>query len=288
MRALYPKLIMVEGIMGAGKTTTAKFVANYLESLGHKTELFLEGNEFHPVDYEYTAFLDHQLFERLCSQFREFESQLRCVSFPFENQYVVPYGQVLHKEGVTPPNELYEVLATHNLYERTSIETYQRLIKKSWTDFAARFVGEDVTVIFECCFIQNPICKLMAQHDAGDQKTKQHIAGLADIVSGLNPVLIYLKPDVDSAIERAMAERSPEWRKSVIAYHVEQAYGKARGLSGLAGFLEFLKQRRAIEQDIIPALPMKSVVVDESFGDWFAKHTYIQEALNSVFQMMEA
>lgn len=43
------KLILVEGIAGSGKTTTARFLGRYLSARGVETEVFLEATDPHPV-----------------------------------------------------------------------------------------------------------------------------------------------------------------------------------------------------------------------------------------------
>ena len=49
------KLILVEGLPGSGKTTTAVFVADWLKEHGMETAVFLEGSLDHPADFESVA-----------------------------------------------------------------------------------------------------------------------------------------------------------------------------------------------------------------------------------------
>jgi thymidylate kinase len=51
------QLILIEGIPGVGKTTTAQNIKKFLDKKGIKSKLFLEGNFDHPADYENVAYL---------------------------------------------------------------------------------------------------------------------------------------------------------------------------------------------------------------------------------------
>jgi thymidylate kinase len=50
------KLILVEGLPGSGKSTTATITNEILKDLNIDTKLFLEGNAEHPADYEGGSF----------------------------------------------------------------------------------------------------------------------------------------------------------------------------------------------------------------------------------------
>ena len=63
------KLILVEGLPGSGKTTTARFVADWLKQRGVETAVFLEGNLDHPADVESVSCLDEQEYANLKAQF---------------------------------------------------------------------------------------------------------------------------------------------------------------------------------------------------------------------------
>jgi thymidylate kinase len=52
------KLIVVEGIPGSGKTTTANFIKELLDERNISNQLFLEGDLNHPADFESVACLD--------------------------------------------------------------------------------------------------------------------------------------------------------------------------------------------------------------------------------------
>jgi thymidylate kinase len=54
------KLILIEGLPGSGKSTTAGMAAEILKQKGIETNLFLEGNLDHPADYDGVAFFQKE------------------------------------------------------------------------------------------------------------------------------------------------------------------------------------------------------------------------------------
>lgn len=62
------KLILVEGLPSAGKTTVSRLVNQYLVEQGVKTEYFEEGAYNHPADFEAVAYFDERGFRKLLAQ----------------------------------------------------------------------------------------------------------------------------------------------------------------------------------------------------------------------------
>ena len=63
------KLIMVEGIPGSGKSSTARFITESLQSQGIQHELFLEGDFDHPADCESMACFTQATFNELLAKY---------------------------------------------------------------------------------------------------------------------------------------------------------------------------------------------------------------------------
>ena len=59
------KLYIVEGLPCSGKSTTAKYIADFLEKSGKKVCFFDEGSGQHPADYEYHAYITQEQLNRL-------------------------------------------------------------------------------------------------------------------------------------------------------------------------------------------------------------------------------
>lgn len=259
-----PRLLMVEGIIGSGKTTTARWLQGFLNTLGIASELFLEGDLNHPADYEYTAWIEATGWDFLLASYPEHAATLQEIGkLDQHGGHLVEYGKMEHVFGDGLPATLYEDLARKSVYDGTLLGVYQRLLKERWRNFAESHDRENVVIIFECCFLQNPLMKFVVQHDADVAELTAHLRGIAEMLAVLNPVVIYLSPpDVQGTLARAMQERSSEWLEGVIRYHAEQSYGETHDLRGVRGLLDFLSVRRALEQDIMANLPMQTVIVE--------------------------
>lgn len=255
---------MVEGIIGSGKTTTARWLQEFLNTHGIASELFLEGDLNHPADYESTAWIEGTGWDFLLASYPKHAATLQEIGKPDQHGgHLVEYGKMEHAFGDRLPVTLYEDLARKSVYDGTPLGVYQRLLQERWRNFAESYDREDAVIIFECCFLQNPLMKFVVQHDADVAELTAHLGGIAEMLAALNPVVIYLSPpDMRGTLARAMQERSSEWLGAVIRYHAEQSYGQTHDLRGVKGLLDFLSVRRALEQDIMANLPMQTVIVD--------------------------
>ena len=70
------KLIIVEGLPGFGKSTTAKLINEILSQNKIEVELFLEGNLNHPADYDGVSYFNKFEFDRLVSNSGDFKEVL--------------------------------------------------------------------------------------------------------------------------------------------------------------------------------------------------------------------
>lgn len=70
------KLIIVEGLPGFGKSTTAKLINEILSQNKSEVELFLEGNLNHPADYDGVSCFNKFEFDRLLYNSGDFKEVL--------------------------------------------------------------------------------------------------------------------------------------------------------------------------------------------------------------------
>lgn len=71
-----PKLILIEGIPGFGKTTTAQLVHEILMDTNIKTQRYLEGNLDHPADYDGVACFKKEEYDELLNTHEKFRDLL--------------------------------------------------------------------------------------------------------------------------------------------------------------------------------------------------------------------
>lgn len=185
-------LIIVEGLPGSGKSTTAAMIAELLKKKGRKILCVDEGVTDHPADYA-----DYD--------FRDFET------------------------------------------ERTKI-------LEKWRTFVAQ-ADRDTIYIFNCIFLQNPMCETMMRFGMDQSASQKYISEIAEIIRPLHPVIIYIdRADVRATIDKVLEERGTDWLNAVIDYHTSQGYGRMNHLSGYDGYIKCLEERKIREYRILQSL----------------------------------
>lgn len=280
------KLFLVEGIPGAGKTTTARFIQGWLEERGQETAFFQEGDWNHPADFELAACLDAAQYADLRSQFPEQAALLEEQGWIENGEWFIFYRKLQHEFGENLPAGLIDALEKYEIYDLPA-EQHTRLLQQRWQSFADRAVKEDRAYVFECCFLQNPVTTLLARHDLSTREIFRHIRELSDLVEPLFPRLIYLvQNDVRASLEKIRAERPKEWARFVTWYLTEQAYGKRQGLSGFEGVVRFYEMRQQVELDYLHLLPIKWVVVPDDVS-WAERYQRIETFLSKSYLIGE-
>lgn len=194
-------LIIVEGLPGSGKSTTAAMIAEELQKKGKKAVCADEGVQEHPADYADYDFPD--------------------------------FG------------------------------TERKKILDKWRSFAEGF-DKDTIYIFNCIYIQNPMCETMMRFGMDEEASKGYIAEITEVIKPLNPVIVYIDGlDVKAAIDSVLDERGTDWLDAVIDYHVSQGYGKENNLSGYEGYIKCLEERRIRELRILQGLDIDYYTISQ-------------------------
>ncbi|WP_419874653.1 hypothetical protein [Candidatus Pristimantibacillus sp. PTI5] len=271
------KLILVEGLPGSGKTSTARYVKKLLDERHIPNQLFLEGDLEHPADYEAAAYLTEAQFEDLLQRYKDQESLLRRYSEAGAGGIMLYYGKLAK---VTDAFE-GEDFGTHDVYN-LPLAQHQLLILQRWSAFAERAVNGDEVYILECCFLQNPMTVMLVRDNRTGPELSAYIHSLYGRIHALNPKLIYLQDDrFKRSFSSVIAERPEEWLSFITWYYTEQGYGKANSLSGVDGLLEVLEQRKTAELAILETLPVDRILLDKTSIDWDAIHEKIGLFLQS-------
>jgi hypothetical protein len=273
------KLILVEGIPGSGKTTTARFINDWLAKEGYAPELFLEGDWDHPADYEAVACLSQRAYADIRAQFPAQVEFLSQYTHKKNGELFFKYRKMKAK-APEMPLELYEALAQFEIYDLPA-EKHCDLLLQRWQQFAAQAAAEEKVYVFECVFLQNPTTTLLAKHNLSGQVIREHISALAKAVVPLQPKIIYLaQTDARSTLEKVRDERPQAWADFVTWYLTEQAYGKAHGLSGFEGVSDFYTIRQAYELELLSTLPV-FVMVLYDFASWEYRYKHIKALLTA-------
>ncbi|MEF3353274.1 hypothetical protein PV403_08805 [Paenibacillus sp. GYB006] len=259
-----PKLILIEGLPGSGKSTTAQLVHEILTEMNVHSQLFLEGNLDHPADYDGVACFTQYEYDELLSTHEEFRNLLNNHTTIQGNDYFLEYRKMVNEYGTSIPNELVQAMFKNDIYE-LSLDQNRKLIIERWRQFSERILNGPDIYVFECCFIQNPVTMGMIKYGAKKEDVISYVIELATIVEKLNPLLIYVEQsDLDYSFRKAVKERPKEWSEGFIEYYTNQGFGKKQGYNGLEGTIQVLKARREWEEDIFNRLNIAKKKVDNS------------------------
>jgi hypothetical protein len=261
------KLVLIEGLPGFGKTTTAQLVHEILTEMNIKSQLFLEGNLEHPADYDGVAFFKKNEFDELLSTHEKFRDLLSNSMIKQGNNYFLEYRKIKNEYGSSFPDELLNAVVKYDVYE-LSLDQNRKLIIERWKKFAESVLNGSDIFVFDCCFIQNPVTMGMIKYGAKKEDVISYVIELATIMEPLNPLLIYVEQnDLDCSFRKAVKERPKEWSEGFIDYYTNQGFGKKQGFNGLEGTLQVLKARRELEEEIFNGINIAKKKVNNSSYD---------------------
>ena len=111
-----------------------------------------------------------------------------------------------------------------------------------WQDFAKKASHDETVYVFNCVFLQNPMCETMMRFNFSENESFQYILKIYQSISLLNPTIIYLKNDdiVDKVKETAKEREG--WLDAVIDYHINGGYGKSIDARGFDGYISCLEE----------------------------------------------
>jgi adenylate kinase family enzyme len=259
------KLILVEGLPGSGKSTTAQLINDILKENKEDPQLFLEGNVEHPADYEACSYFSKEEFADLLEQYSDLRPILIRHAVEQTEGFILSWYMLRQEVGESSfPETLQKKLWEHDIYE-LPLEKNIELITKNWKKFCDTARKNDQTYIFECCFIQNPVTIGTVKYGASDEAVMEYVNRLAKIIEPLNPILIYIdQKDLRRSFTKAVQERSKEWSEGFMDYYTNQGYGKKHGAEGMEGVLSVLEARNQLESKIFEALNMEKFKIDNS------------------------
>lgn len=258
------KLILVEGLPGSGKSTTAGLIKDILVEQNVNAELYMEGNLDHPADYEGVAYFTEKEFEDLLAMSSSLSKVFQDRVIVKNGRHLLPYMKIKAELGDDFPAGLLALISKKDIYE-LPLEQHVAIITESWEEFAKQADAEEKVYIFECCFIQNPLTVSMIKYGAADEVTISYVEKIAESIKNLNPLLVYVKQeDIEKSFRKAVTERPEDWFNGFVHYYTSQEYGAQKELSGFEGAIEVLRERQKLEFQILDHLSMSKAIVDNS------------------------
>lgn len=260
------KLLLVEGLPGTGKTTTAKRIAQYLQQRCMDVHLFSEG-DLHPADLSWQAIIARQELDAILAPYQAFREAIDRQTQLEGDHAIIAYTKV-----ETEDYAFYEAMAQYEIYDgKVPLDRFRALHEARWTSFAQQASQRDQITIFECAFLQNHVNALMQYYCLDEAAIGAHLRALGCTVRPLSPLLLYLsQPDTSKTIDHVAQERvSPHgnWIDSVIDYMETSPYGKQHGRKGLTGTIQGFSERKQIELNLLPTLPFPAHIINHENGD---------------------
>ncbi|WP_145946779.1 hypothetical protein [Paenibacillus sp. Y412MC10] len=261
------KLILVEGIPGSGKTSTARYIKGLLDAHDKDNHLYLEGDLNHPADYESVACLDFKEYEVLKNKYSELGDIINPFTQTVRQYRLIYYGKLQQQIPIDQYKSLVDELAGLDVYNG-SLDRYQELVIERWTEFVSHTQLTERIVILECCFLQNPLTMMLGRFNQSQQVINDFLKRLETIIQPLHPKIIYFyQDDIRSTISRVTQERSEDWLRHITWYFTEQGFGKANGYHGVDGLCEVLKVRKEYELDIMDHLKIDKLTINNTEFD---------------------
>nr|WP_297424832.1 hypothetical protein [uncultured Actinotalea sp.] len=249
-----PRLVVVEGSIGTGKTTTAHRLAEAVAARGARVRLVAEGDVEHPADLEQVALVDPGDLGGLLAEAPGWGDRVRAAARPDRAGLLVAYG-VLERDHGPLPEPLRSALQARDAYEQP-LPVHTRLRREQWATFVGDAVaGPDDVVVLECCLVQNPLTVTVLRDDAPEEALHELVGSLLAGAAPLRPVLVHLRrPDVGAAFRAAVAQRPPWWRDHVVQYYTGRGLGRRLGAVGIEGTVEVLRRRAEVEGRLLEAV----------------------------------
>ncbi len=274
------KLILVEGIPGVGKTTTARKIKDKLVAEGKEVILYEEGVS-HPADMAWNSYLKEEEYDRFLSKCMEmWEDSKKNISkkelinrieeqVRREDDYIIlAYTRINFPED-SYWNLIDEVASKEVCDGRISLNEFKDIHLRRWRRFANRVLTDDYIYIFECAFLQNHIFELLGVYEKSYEEIYIYLSDLIDTVKPLNPCIVYLEPnDVEDIINKAADERKSQdnsrrdWIHEISDWVSNTNYGKSNNLKGKEGVVYFCKERLKIDKLMIKRLEVPVTIIN--------------------------
>ena len=273
------RLILVEGIPGVGKTTTARKIKAKLIEEGKDVILYEEGMS-HPADMAWNACLkeeEYNDFIKKCSKMWEVSkksiSKEELISRIQRQTRIEDNNVILAYTRIDFPEDCYwsligDVASKEICDGRKSLDEFRDIHLRRWSKFAEQALLNDNIYIFECAFLQNHIFELLGVYEKSDEEIYLYLKSLLETVESLSPSIVYIEPSsvediiIQAANERKSPEGSgPDWIDEVANWVSNMNFGKSHNLKGIEGVFYFCKERLRIDKLMIEKLNVPVTII---------------------------
>lgn len=265
------KLILIEGIPGSGKTTTAKRLSDFYKSKGYQVAQYNEG-DLHPADLSWQAILTDEEYKALIKSNKAIAHKIKENSVIEDGRVIIAYTAL----GIDHNSDLYKYLESKEIYNTDpDIHEFKLAHLNRWSSFV-KHSDPETLYIFECVLLQNHLTQLMLEYQVSEELFESYFKDFIDIIKPMDAQIYYLSPiSVEQAIRHVARERRPEhqdrqstWINNVIAYIKNTPFGKATNFDTIEDFIDFTSKRQRIEKKLLKNLDIAHQVIEHEGKDW--------------------
>lgn len=153
-------------------------------------------------------------------------------------------------------------------WEIEDFPTWRRETIHHWQALAQNLRETQSVAILESTLFQGTVGDRL-EWNVDENAILEYARQVPALIQPASPVLVYLVPDdVQSHIERTYASRPERWQRKIDNFMQNTALGRARGLSGLDGYIAFIKTLKRLSDELFRAYAMRKVQIEISRGDW--------------------
>jgi hypothetical protein len=229
------QLILVEGMIGSGKTTTAMTVGDWLTGRGEDARVFCEGAADHPIR-------------------TRAEDRLRA------------------EAGLRPPGSPGGTADTGAADAGTAdagaAGSAGAYADDQWRQLAERCLRGRPVIILEGSFLQNSVMPAFID-GAPARRAEEVFTRIMHQVAPAEPLLVYLRPaDIGAAIARVHRVRGEPWSSRNVAFVANSPWARRRGLLGQAAVVGLYEAWEPVVTRLYGRYPFPKIMVTDPQDDW--------------------
>jgi hypothetical protein len=146
-------------------------------------------------------------------------------------------------------------------------EEFRALSLRMWRDFTLRAERSPAVTICDGLLFHGNMTDLLLL-DEEPETLHRYVADVLRTISGLRPVVIYLRQaDVGAALGAIRNERGSAWEAYQVDWKLFSPYAIRRGLSGFAGLVALYETYRALCDSLFAELDVPKLALTRD-GDW--------------------
>lgn len=247
---LMKRLLLVEGLPGTGKTTTAHRLSAHFAAKGEAVRTLLEGDARIPTNFYETAGVPAAAFDALLARHPDIPEEHWAIAARTAHYVFVRLDACAGflADALRPwdMGDEFNRQITVAQYIPCALERVDHWVAASLSDAS--------TTLIDSGFLQNPLNELLFR-GASDGEASAFIQGIAQRLAPLHPLCFYLQREsAQAALSFARQAKGPAWADGVDA------------LLRQTGFADFFERRFALERALLPCVP--HVVCAVHASDW--------------------